>query len=335
GGERRGRGVVREALREPARRGRVRGRGRPRRLPGRGHGPVDEGPEGGGGGGGLMQALAQALMADVSEFKLAVFDTIAAAARWPTLRGRVAGSGVLGVLTAMLLAPRHPPPVKALMARLCGLLGVDAPEAASQGGPRRAEEFAKLRKQLVHSNALAALVAQARPGADPEAAAAAAGALAALGGSESDEATRRALGGAGAVRALLARLPEDQAASDPGEGPADAASSDDEQDFGRRGRPGAGFRPRRRWRSWPRSRGRARGRREMLAALWEPSAVARLWRLAGDVDSGGASGARRGTGAVEHALRCLALVGARAGVWPELNEEFTASLVRLLVFGSE
>merc|ERR1719265_103939 len=97
--------------------------------------------------GGLMVALAQALMKEMSEFKVAIFETLAAAARWPSLRGRIAGSGVLGVVTATLLAPGQPPPVKALMARTCGFLTVDAVETTKLGDERRAQEFAKLRGQ--------------------------------------------------------------------------------------------------------------------------------------------------------------------------------------------
>ena len=81
-------------------------------------------------GGGLMVALAQALMMNgYSDFKVAIFETLCAAAQWPSLKGRIAGSGVLGVITATLLSPRHPPSSKALMVRLCGLLATDSLEA--------------------------------------------------------------------------------------------------------------------------------------------------------------------------------------------------------------
>ena len=75
-----------------------------------------------------MVALAQALTMQMSDFKVAVFETLCAAAQWPSLKGRIAGCGVLGVITATLLS-RHPPSAKALMARLCGLLAMDSPEA--------------------------------------------------------------------------------------------------------------------------------------------------------------------------------------------------------------
>eukprot|EP00438_Fugacium_kawagutii_P011284 Skav202834 [mRNA] locus=scaffold746:33893:34336:+ [translate_table: standard] len=81
------------------------------------------------GGGGLMVALAQALTMEMSSFKVAIFETLCAAAQWPSLKGRIAGSGVLGVVTATLLSPVAPSANKALMAKLCGLLATDSPEA--------------------------------------------------------------------------------------------------------------------------------------------------------------------------------------------------------------
>merc|ERR1719183_1092075 len=116
------------------------------------------------GSGGLMVALAQALMREMSDFKVAIFEALTAAARWPSLRGRIAGSGVLGVVTATLLAPGQPASAKALMTRLCGLLTVDAVETTKLGDERRAQEFSKLRGQLIQSGAAKAIVALARPG---------------------------------------------------------------------------------------------------------------------------------------------------------------------------
>lgn len=81
------------------------------------------------GGGGLMVALAQALTMEMTSFKVAIFETLCAAAQWPSLKGRIAGSGVLGVVTATLLSPVAPSANKALMAKLCGLLATDSPEA--------------------------------------------------------------------------------------------------------------------------------------------------------------------------------------------------------------
>ena len=125
------------------------------------------------GNGGLMVALAQALAMDMTPFKEAVFETLCAAAQWPSLKGRIAGSGVLGVITATLLSPRHPATVKALMVRLCGLLAADSLEAISLGDARRAEEFSKLRGQLISSGGIKAIVGLLAASEGPAAAAAA------------------------------------------------------------------------------------------------------------------------------------------------------------------
>ena len=84
-----------------------------------------------GSSGGLMVALAEALTMEMSEFKVAIFETLCAAAQWPSLKGRIAGCGVLGVITAKLLSPRPHPPSRALMARLCGMLATDSPEVGT------------------------------------------------------------------------------------------------------------------------------------------------------------------------------------------------------------
>eukprot|EP00927_Polykrikos_kofoidii_P052366 TRINITY_DN46165_c0_g1_i1.p1 TRINITY_DN46165_c0_g1~~TRINITY_DN46165_c0_g1_i1.p1 ORF type:complete len:556 (+),score=119.44 TRINITY_DN46165_c0_g1_i1:70-1737(+) len=159
------------------------------------------------GQGGLMVALAQALMRDMTDFKVAVFEALAACARWPSLRGRIAGSGVLGVVTATLLAPRHGPASKALMARLAGLLCVDVPETKRLGDARREEEFSKLRGQLISSGAVKAFAALVRAGAHPRSSEAAAEAIAGLAGEGGDATSRRALVDASVVPALLSRVP--------------------------------------------------------------------------------------------------------------------------------
>lgn len=48
------------------------------------------------------------------------------------------------------------------MARLCGVLAADSPEAVQLGDGRRAEEFAKLRRQLIASGAVKAIAALAK-----------------------------------------------------------------------------------------------------------------------------------------------------------------------------
>eukprot|EP00928_Gymnodinium_smaydae_P030156 TRINITY_DN22490_c0_g1_i1.p1 TRINITY_DN22490_c0_g1~~TRINITY_DN22490_c0_g1_i1.p1 ORF type:complete len:479 (+),score=119.49 TRINITY_DN22490_c0_g1_i1:96-1532(+) len=160
------------------------------------------------GEGGLMVALAQALMRDMTDFKVAIFETLAAAAQWPSLKGRIAGSGVLGVVVATLLAPRHDSPTRALMARLSGRLGVDAPETRRLGDARREEEFVKLRKQLISSGAVKAFAKMVRTGSNSREAVAAAEAITHFASGGSDAEGRRALCSAGAVQALLSRLPD-------------------------------------------------------------------------------------------------------------------------------
>lgn len=158
-----------------------------------------------GGQGGLMVALAQALMRQMDDYKMGVFEVLAAAAQWPSLRGRIAGSGVLGVVTATLLAPHHLPPTKALMVRLAGLLTTDSPDVAALGDARRAEEFTKLRAQLISSNAVAAIVRMTRRKSEAAVVTAAAGAVSTL-AVQQDEATRSALIKANAAGALLTHL---------------------------------------------------------------------------------------------------------------------------------
>ncbi|CAJ1461209.1 unnamed protein product [Effrenium voratum] len=144
-------------------------------------------------------------MMDMSDYKVAIFETLCAAALWPSLKGRIAGSGVLGVITATLLSPRHPASSKALMARLCGVLAADSPEAVQLGDGRRAEEFAKLRRQLIASGAVKAIAALAKEGAG-EAAAAAAKTVAQFAGTSGDAEIRAELTTAEVVPSMLNRL---------------------------------------------------------------------------------------------------------------------------------
>lgn len=118
------------------------------------------------GGGGLMQTLLMAMTKEASEHQLAVFEALMAAAKWPTLKGKVAGSGVLGVISAMLLSSKQPPKVKALMARLCATLAVDAPEVVELGDEKRAAEFRKIREQLITSQTVKNIMNLVQPDAD-------------------------------------------------------------------------------------------------------------------------------------------------------------------------
>lgn len=194
------------------------------------------------GKGGMMQALAQAAVWDMSTFKVAIFETLAAAGHWPSLRGRVVGSDILGIVAVALLAksedgsPKHPPAVRALMVRLCALT-VDAPEVVKLGDERRAKEFAVLREKLIEVRAFEAMAAMAAPGTEAVAAAAAANAIGALAGYGGDAKVRAKLLEVGAVAQLLAHLPSPgdgggaaggAGANDPGaDGPAADSSGAD------------------------------------------------------------------------------------------------------------
>jgi len=159
------------------------------------------------GQGGLMVALAQALMRKMTSFKVAVFEVLAAAAQWPSLKGQIAGSGVLGVVVATLLAPQHGSAAKALMARLAGLLAVDDPEAKRLGDSRREQEFVKLRSQIISSGVMKALATMVRDKKATRSACAAAVAISTFVGPGSDATSRKAVLDAKAITALLSRVP--------------------------------------------------------------------------------------------------------------------------------
>lgn len=301
-----------------------------------------------------MQALAQALMAELSEFKVAIFETLAAAARWPSLKGQVAGSGVLGVVSALLLAPRHPPPVKALMVRLCAALTVDSPECVQLGDVKRAEEFSKLRGQLLSSGAVEAIVGMIGPRSCPLLTSAAADALATFAGVGSDAAMRAALAKASAAAKLLACLPgSTQESACPAEGvdstearahegvdvvdsapkesssEAAAASSggneadeepDEDEDYNLTQVLAALARL---------AAAEGDGAEEVLRPLREPGVPARLRALAGQGEGGAAQEVR------ERGLACLAVLGMRLAAWPTVDEGLSADLARLITCGSE
>ena len=263
------------------------------------------------GSGGLMVALAQALTMDMSPFKEAVFETLCAAGQWPSLKGRIAGSGVLGVVTAMLLSPRHPATVKALMVRLCGLLAADSLEAISLGDARRAEEFAKLRGQLISSGAVKAIVALAAT--EGVAAAAAATAIVQL-ACAGDETIRTELQEAKAVPHLLRSVQRlVQANAEPTDG------SDEDMDVD--GSPEAAASALSRLLAFE-----GDGCQELLTPVLEVEA------LKGFCDVLHAKGVDRQ--AVEQVVRCLELAGTRHSAWPPLEPEVCEDLRKMLVFRS-
>jgi len=273
------------------------------------------------GSGGLMVALAQALMTDMTEFKVAIFETLAAAAHWPSLKGKVAGSGVLGVITATLLAPRHPPPVKALMVRLCGELAVDTPEAASLGDKRRAEEFAKLRGQLISSGALKAMVDMLTPESEAATASAAAGSIALLAGAGGDKTVRTELATAGAVPALLKRLSTESAEGTESGNP-DDSDNEVHADFSLEAVASTLAKL---------AAVSDEGCEQLLEPLKDQSALVSLRDF---LREGKVSFTDR-RNAVEQVLLCLAQLGKKHGLWPELEPKLVEDLSRLLVFGSD
>lgn len=260
------------------------------------------------GNGGLMVALAQALAMDMTPFKEAVFETLCAAAQWPSLKGRIAGSGVLGVITATLLSPRHPATVKALMVRLCGLLAADSLEAISLGDARRAEEFSKLRGQLISSGAIKAIVGLLAASEGPAAAAAATAVVQlALAG---DAAIRTELLQADAATALLrcaARL------SKAGTEEMSDSDAETEEDAA----PEAATAALARLLAFD-----GDGCQELLAPVLEPGALKDF------CDALHGNGQRR---ALEQVLRCLDLAGSRHDAWPALQKELCEDLRKMLV----
>jgi len=155
-----------------------------------------------------MVALAQALLRDMTPFKKTIFETLDAAAVWPSVRGRVAGSGVLGVVVATMLAPQQRASTKALMVRLASHIVVDAVETKRLGDEKREAEFSKLRAQLISSGAVKAFASMVHDSSKRrKLAVATANAIAALADAGGDGESRRALIEARAVEALPSKLP--------------------------------------------------------------------------------------------------------------------------------
>lgn len=305
-----------------------------------------------------MQALAQALMAEMGDFKVAVFETLAAAARWPSLKGQVAGSGVLGVVTATLLAPRHPPAVKALMVRLCAVLSVDSPECVQMRDPKREEEFAKLRGQLLSSGAVEAIAGMLGPGSAPALRAAAAGALATFAGVGSDSPTRAALAKASVTAQLLACVPGSAKEAEGSSRP--SRSSEGLEATGQGAAPDEAHVTDNGTNDSPEVAATSTGESEndededyiltqvlsalavmaqaegdgadaILEPLREPDTLSRLRALIAD-DGGGCQVSRE---VVEQTLACLSALGRHANIWPVVDESLSSDLARLITCNSE
>lgn len=276
-----------------------------------------------GGRGGLMVALAQALTMEMSAFKVAIFETLCAAAQWPSLKGRIAGSGVLGVITATLLSPKHPVDRKALMTRLTGLLGSDSPEVleaqhaqldrSQHAKLRRATEFAKLRQQLISSGAVKAIVALLD--GDAVGAAAAAKTISQLAGIAGDEAIRVELAGAEAISAMLKRLERFRLLKEKNELNEDENEHEDlledEEDV-------VGT---------------------IVSSLSDLALVDGCEELLAPVHNSlnslcGALHACNQRKMIGEILRCLETLGSRYNLWPEMSKELAEDIFRLLLMRS-
>ena len=98
-----------------------------------------------------MMALAQSFTEEMSSFKISIFETLLQAAKWPQFKGKVAGSGVLGVISALFLSPKASAESRALMARLCGALAADAQDVAQLGDTQRAEDRTRKKKEALQT----------------------------------------------------------------------------------------------------------------------------------------------------------------------------------------
>jgi len=312
-------------------------------------------------------------MADATEFKVAVLEKMASAESLPSLRGRVAGSGILGVVTATLLAPRHPPAVKALMVRLCSTLTVDNLDTIQLGDARRAEEFAKLRQQLISSGTIKAIADMARPGTDSGLMVAAINAISAFAGPGGDSVMRATLVEVGAVAALLAHVSDSngqpavetetplEGDSTGNQAPAVVPEVEMEQDESNGGShvqaaaassQNPGTKEERDNSSGDEEDGAREvglraavsalaclaaalgdGSSELVQQLREPSTLGKIRRLVGD-SAASSNTSRESRETEEQAFKCLDSFGRHLGTWPEVDENLASDIARALAFGS-
>lgn len=108
------------------------------------------------GGMGLQRTLILAVTGKLPEAPLAALDALAALAEAPTLVGRIAGSGVLGLASAVVLSPASPSAARAVALRAAAAMAIDNEEVAQAAGEERAQEFSKLRKQLFETGVVTA-----------------------------------------------------------------------------------------------------------------------------------------------------------------------------------
>lgn len=107
--------------------------------------------------GGLTQALVAAVSGQMRESAAAALDALVECAqRAPQCRGRIAGSGVLGLVSALLLSPRSGTGARALALRAVAALAADDDGVAAAGSAERRGEFEALRQQLVAAGSVGA-----------------------------------------------------------------------------------------------------------------------------------------------------------------------------------
>ena len=106
--------------------------------------------------GGLTAALLAAVSGALPPASRHSLDALAECARRaPQCRGRIAGSGVLGLVSALMLSPRSDAGARALALRAVAALVADDAQLEAQGGAARREEFAALRGQLLKAGVVA------------------------------------------------------------------------------------------------------------------------------------------------------------------------------------
>ena len=105
-----------------------------------------------GGGLGLERTLLCAIAGKLPEHTLAAIDALAACATSPIVRGAIAGSGILGMISAVVLSPNSPPGDRAVGIRAAASMAFDDDDVAAAAGEERAREFQQLRQQLLSTN---------------------------------------------------------------------------------------------------------------------------------------------------------------------------------------
>jgi hypothetical protein len=105
----------------------------------------------------MLQALVDALSKPLPPIKVATYRALINIGVHAAFRAKVAGCGVLGLVSSTLMQKQHPVHVRCLMMRGVTVLACDAEPSPAPRDKRRAEEFSKLREQLVKVGAIKAM----------------------------------------------------------------------------------------------------------------------------------------------------------------------------------